>query len=70
MAYFRDDNTEGYDAADLEILNAAWSSFPISVADDTDIGVKSTQDHIAAELLFRFDAGKRGDELTAFYYET
>jgi hypothetical protein len=69
MAYFRGDNTEGYDAEDLKILNAAWDSFPISVADDTDSAVKSTQDHIAAELLFRFDAGKRGDALTAFYYE-
>jgi hypothetical protein len=33
MDYFRRDNTEGYDAADLAILNAAWNSLPISVAD-------------------------------------
>jgi hypothetical protein len=42
------DSTEGYDDADLALLNRAWDSLPISVADGTDIAVKS-QDHIAGD---------------------
>jgi hypothetical protein len=68
MAYFTHDNTEGYDDADLALLNRAWESLPISVADDTDIAVKSTQDHIAGELLHRYDNGMRGEDLVASYY--
>lgn len=68
MDRFRMDNTSGYDKDELALLNAAWESLPISVADDSDIAVKSTQDYIAAELFNHFDRGLRGEELTAFYY--
>ena len=69
MTRFTQDNTDGYDAADLKALNAAWDSLPISVADDTDIAVKSLQDHISEELLASYDRGLRGEMLLAFYYD-
>jgi len=69
MAYFRTDNTEGYDEADLAALNAAWESLGVSVLDEDDaIDTKTMLDHIAARLLAEYDAGKRGDALVAFYY--
>lgn len=69
MAYFRTDNTQGYDADDLEALNSAWNSLPCVVLDeDDDITTKSMLDHISSELLFRYDHGLRGDALVAFYY--
>jgi len=64
-ARFRDDNTEGYDAADLKALNAALERLAISEHDSSDIMVASLQDHLAEKLLSRFDDGLRGDDLLA-----
>jgi hypothetical protein len=61
---FRRDNTEGYDAADLTELNAAWDRLAISAHDSGDIVVASMQDHLSETLLSRFDAGARGEALT------
>ena len=69
MDRFRHDNTDGYDSEDLATLNAAWDSLAISVADETDYAVANTQQHIAEQLLFHFDQGKRRDALVAWYYE-
>jgi len=61
---FRADNTEGYDAADLAELNAAWDRLAISTHDaSSDIVAASMQDHLSETLLSRFDAGARGDAL-------
>jgi len=60
---FRRDNTEGYDAADLAELNAAWDRLAISAHDSSDIVAASMQDHLSEKLLSRFDAGERGDAL-------
>ena len=68
IEYFTNKNTSGYSAADLRALNAAWDSLPLSVEDDGDIVVKSTQDHVAARLLAAYDRGLRGEALTAFCY--
>lgn len=69
MAYFRTDNTEGYDADDLAALNCAWQSLPCVVLDEEDdIATKSMLDHISAELLAAYDRGLRGNALVAFYY--
>jgi len=62
-ARFRDDNTEGYDAKSLGLLNAAWERLAISEHDSSDIVVASLQDHLAEKLLSRFDDGLRGDDL-------
>ena len=62
---FRRDNTEGYDAADLAELNAAWDRLAISPHDaSSDFGVECLQDHLSEKLLARFDAGARGEALT------
>jgi hypothetical protein len=69
MTKFAEDNTEGYDAEDLKMLNAAWQSLPCVVLDeDDDIGARSMLDHIAERLLVEYDRGKRGEALVAFYY--
>lgn len=67
---FTPDNTSGYSAADLKVLNAAWNSLPCVVLDeDADIGAQSMLDHISQELLHAYDQGRRGEALLAFYYD-
>ena len=64
MARFRRDNTDGYDAAELALLNEAWDRLSINAHDaSSDIVVASLQDGISETLLARFDAGERGDAL-------
>ena len=65
---FRGDNTDGYTAKDLEALNVAWESLPISVADADDIAVASVQKHIMTALMEHYDRGLRGEALIEFYY--
>jgi hypothetical protein len=67
MARFTADDTEGYTAADLALLNAAWESLSISTADASDMWAKSMQDHVAERLIFDFDRGLRGADLVAAY---
>lgn len=68
MTEFTTDNTEGYTADDLAILNAAWESLPLTNIDPDELAGKSLLDHVAEQLLAEFDAGKRGADLTEFYY--
>ncbi|HEY2418842.1 MAG TPA: hypothetical protein VGH84_13040 [Steroidobacteraceae bacterium] len=69
MAHFTHDNTNGYDDADLALLNRAYASLPVTVTDeDETIDSKSVCDYCAEQLLFAYDQGKRGDALVAWYY--
>ena len=69
--HFRQDNTDGYSGADLAALNAAFEQIMKANAElwanDTspgrDLAFKSWQDHVAEELLLRYDQGHRGDAL-------
>jgi hypothetical protein len=66
-AYFRPDNTEGYDAADLAALNLAWAQITSHGAyalDDDDVML----DNWAETLLAEYDAGKRAGDLTDWFY--
>jgi hypothetical protein len=67
MSKFTTDNTEGYTAADLQALNAAWaqmiSEFELQEDD------KPILDHWSEQLLVAYDAGKRGKALTAWFYD-
>jgi hypothetical protein len=70
--HFRRDNTEGYDAADLAALNAAWTRITAHGApgeDEDDIGVRSMLNHWGEQLLAAYDAGRRGDDLVAWFYQ-
>lgn len=66
---FRRDNTEGYDVNDLAALNAAWQQIVPTNQPETDIAILSMHDHWAEQLLAEFDAGKRGNDLTLWYFE-
>jgi hypothetical protein len=67
MARFTQDNTEGYNAADLANLNAAYSAIvnlqSAWFADADEVAAKSQEDHIASKLLARYDIGVRGNNL-------
>lgn len=70
MAHFRDDNTEGYDAAALAELNAAFDKIMAQYASAWSkaapvvrVHYKSWQDHIGEVLQYLFDQGVRGDNL-------
>lgn len=67
---FRTDNTEGYDETDLKNLNAAWDEITGHGAptDSDDIGAQSMLQHWSEKLLSEYDAGKRGERLTAWFY--
>jgi hypothetical protein len=71
MTQFRDDNTNGYDAAELAELNAAWTRIASHGAplDSDDIAVRSMLDNWSETLLAEYAAGKRGADLTAWFYE-
>jgi hypothetical protein len=69
MPRFRPDNTEGYSAADLAALNAAFDTImaenaPTNGERSDDTAFKSWQDSVAERLLARYDAGERGESLT------
>lgn len=68
MDRFRTDNTDGYSAAELVELNAAWRSLPLP-GDDGTPEVESMLDHCAEELLHAYDSGKRGPALTKWYFD-
>ncbi len=71
MKRFREDNTQGYDAAELADLNTAWEQITSHGApsdDDDDIAVKSMLNNWSETLLSEYDAGKRGAGLTAWFY--
>ncbi len=70
MKHYRQDNTEGYDQAELAELNAAWSqitSHGVMVGAD-DIATRSMLDNWSETLLAEYAAGKRGDDLVAWFY--
>jgi hypothetical protein len=71
MNRFRGDNTEGYDASELAELNAAWrqiTSHGVDTGSD-DLAIQSMLDHWEAELLSTYDAGNRGEDLVAWFYQ-
>jgi hypothetical protein len=63
---FRADNTDGYDADDLEVLNLclemAWEREQAASTRelDPDGEDKSLLDHVAERVAFGFDAGSAG----------
>lgn len=61
MTRFRMDNTEGYSAAELAEMNAAFEAMIARCPLSSD--TKSWQDHVAEKVQFQFDAGFRGDKL-------
>ena len=66
MTRFRDDNTEGYSADELDELNEAFEQNMATVPDwmcGDDLAAGSYQDHVAEMVLSRFDRGLRGDDL-------
>ena len=65
-------NTEGYSTADLAALNDAWEQITSHGApsDDSD----AMEDHSllsnwSEQLLYAYDMGKRGEALTAWFYD-
>ena len=58
MTKFRADNTEGYSAADLEILNARFLAECAEADVDPVDGEKSHIDNIAERVLEAFDTGR------------
>jgi hypothetical protein len=52
-----------YSASELAELNAAFAAATADYWAGSYLARASWADHIAEELLFRFDQGKRGDEL-------
>jgi hypothetical protein len=63
---FRTDNTEGYTGDELAELNDAFNQILAEehAADSVnEEACKSHEDYIAEQLLVRYDAGKRGNDL-------
>ena len=62
MTRFTADNTEGYSAADLAVLNARYDADvylpPDALARMSEIGIKSWQDHVAELTLADFDSSQ------------
>jgi hypothetical protein len=69
---FSPDNTKAYDATALTELNAAWqqitSHSAYSLDHSDDLETKSMLDSWSETLLAEYDAGKRGKDLTAWFY--
>jgi len=71
MTRFRQDNTQGYDAADLTELNSAWEQITSHggyALEDGDDASKSMLDNWSETLLSEYDSGKRGESLVAWFY--
>jgi hypothetical protein len=59
MAYFRDDNTEGYSAADLAILNERFETAITAEEPIADSIRDSHEKNVAARVQFDFDQAAR-----------
>ena len=71
-AQFHEDNTDGYSVDELAELNAAWARITshgaYALDDPDDLTSRSMLDNWAETLLAEYDAGKRGEALTAWFY--
>ena len=66
---FRADNTDGYNAAELAELNTAWARIASAAPDpDDDWAIQDMLDNWSETLLTEYDAGKRGEDLVAWFY--